>query len=96
MGPKKVQSELVKTKFTWRFLDAVRGFSLKNPSIEYKADKVKKLLGFELTPNELGCFLSQKNHGKNVLIKIQSLLSLGMIFACALTLKRQCNFYWVT
>lgn len=57
---KKVQSELGKTKFTWRFLDAVRGSALKNPPIEYKADKVKKLLGFELTPNELGCFLSHK------------------------------------
>lgn len=57
---KKVQSELGKTKFTWRFLDAVRGSTLEKPPVEYQADKVKKLLGFELTPNELGCFLSHK------------------------------------
>lgn len=57
---KKVQSELDKTKFTWRFLDAVRGSALETPPVEYKADKVKMLLGFELTPNELGCFLSHK------------------------------------
>ncbi len=58
---KKVQSELDKTKFTWRFLEAVRGSSLEKPPVEYKADKVRGLLGFELTPNELGCFLSHKN-----------------------------------
>ncbi len=57
---KKVRSELDKTKFTWHFLDAVRGSALERPPVEYKADKVKSLLGFELTPNELGCFLSHK------------------------------------
>ena len=53
---KKVQSELDKTKFTWRFLEAVKGSALEKPPAEYKADKVRGLLGFELTPNELGCF----------------------------------------
>ena len=57
---KKVQSELDKTKFTWRFLEAVKGSALETPPAEYKADKVRGLLGFELTPNELGCFLSHK------------------------------------
>ena len=57
---KKVQSELDKTKFTWRFLEAVKGSALEKPPAEYKADKVRGLLGFELTPNELGCFLSHK------------------------------------
>lgn len=57
---KKVKSELDKTKFTWRFLDAVRGSTLERLPVEYKAGKVRRLLGFELTPNELGCFLSHK------------------------------------
>lgn len=57
---KKVKSELDKTSFPWRFLDAVKGSALKSIPKEYKPTKVKKLLGFELTPNELGCFLSHK------------------------------------
>jgi glycosyl transferase family 25 len=56
----KVRAELAKTELSWRFLDAVRGSGLTEPPKEYSADKVKRLLGFELTPNELGCFLSHK------------------------------------
>ncbi len=56
----KVRSELEQTSLPWRFLDAVRGTSLKDNPKEYKPEKVKRLLGFELTPNELGCFLSHK------------------------------------
>jgi glycosyl transferase family 25 len=56
----KVKSELNKTNLQWRFLDAVRGSALTSDPKEYKAKKVKSLLGFELTPNELGCFLSHK------------------------------------
>ena len=57
---KKVRSELDKTSLKWRFLDAVRGSALASNPKEYKPAKVKNLLGFELTPNELGCFLSHK------------------------------------
>lgn len=57
---KKVKSELDKTTLNWRFLDAVRGSALSSIPKEYQPRKVKKLLGFELTPNELGCFLSHK------------------------------------
>jgi glycosyl transferase family 25 len=56
----KVRSELSKTQFPWSFLDAIRGSSLIETPKEYSAAKVKRLLGFELTPNELGCFLSHK------------------------------------
>lgn len=56
----KVKSELDKTNLQWRFLDAVRGSELTNTPKEYQPSKVKDLLGFELTPNELGCFLSHK------------------------------------
>jgi len=56
----KVKEELSKTSFTWTFLDAVDGRLLSYPIPEYDPQKVKKLLGFELTPNEIGCFLSHK------------------------------------
>jgi glycosyl transferase family 25 len=56
----KVRAELNKTDLNWRFLDAVRGSALTSAPKEYKPAKVKNLLGFELTPNELGCFLSHK------------------------------------
>ena len=56
----KVRAELGKTHLEWRFLDAVRGSALVEVPAEYKPEKVKALLGFELTPNELGCFLSHK------------------------------------
>jgi glycosyl transferase family 25 len=53
-------SELAKTTLDWRFLDAVDGRKLSYPIPEYPANKVKRLLGFELTPNEIGCFLSHR------------------------------------
>jgi len=56
----KVRVELEKTNLQWRFLDAVRGSALTSIPKEYQPAKVKRLLGFELTPNELGCFLSHK------------------------------------
>lgn len=56
----KVKSELDKTNLDWHFLDAVRGSALTSTPKEYQPEKVKNLLGFELTPNELGCFLSHK------------------------------------
>ena len=56
----KVRAELDKTSLNWRFLDAIRGSALTSAPKEYKPTKVKNLLGFELTPNELGCFLSHK------------------------------------
>ncbi len=57
---KKVRAELDKTGLKWQFLDAIRGTALTEIPKEYKPEKVKNLLGFELTPNELGCFLSHK------------------------------------
>jgi glycosyl transferase family 25 len=54
------QSELSRTNLKWSFLDAVDGSQLKSHPPEYKPHKVKRLLGFELTPNEIGCFLSHK------------------------------------
>jgi glycosyl transferase, family 25 len=56
----KVRSELSKTNLNWSFLDAVDGSQLKFPLAEYRPHKVKRLLGFDLTKNEIGCFLSHK------------------------------------
>jgi glycosyl transferase family 25 len=56
----KARSELSKTSLNWSFLDAVDGAQLKSTPPEYQPSKVKRLLGFELTPNEIGCFLSHK------------------------------------
>jgi glycosyl transferase family 25 len=56
----KARSELSKTRLSWSFLDAVDGSQLQSPPPEYQSRKVKRLLGFEMTPNEIGCFLSHK------------------------------------
>jgi len=56
----KAQSELAKTSLNWSFLDAVDGSKLQSPPPEYQPRKVKRLLGIELLPNEIGCFLSHK------------------------------------
>ena len=94
----KVSSELGKTRFQWQFLDAVRGSALVQPPKEYKAQKVKDLLGFELTPNELGCFLSHKKAwqecvNKNVptLIFEDDFYLLPHFEACIDFLLNQCN-----
>jgi glycosyl transferase family 25 len=57
---KKVTEELSKVNFSWSFMDAVDGRKLNYPIPEYPAKKVCRLLGFPLTPNEIGCFLSHK------------------------------------
>lgn len=54
----KVFQEMKKTQFQWRFLDAVDGSQLDMTRVAYDAAKVKRLLGFELTPKEIGCYLS--------------------------------------
>ena len=56
----KVVQELHKVSLPWSFLDAVDGSALQGPPKEYKALKVKCLQGYELTPNEIGCYLSHK------------------------------------
>jgi glycosyl transferase family 25 len=56
----KVKIELGKTGLAWEFLDAVDGSQLSMPFAAYSDQKVKRLLGFSLTPAELGCFLSHQ------------------------------------
>ena len=54
----KVSAELAKTPFPWRFIDAVDGRKLDLTTVPYAGDKVRRLLGFELTAKEIGCYLS--------------------------------------
>jgi glycosyl transferase family 25 len=56
----KARSELSKTNLNWDFLDAVDGSKLQSAPQEYDVKKVRRLLGFDMTANEIGCFLSHK------------------------------------
>lgn len=71
----KVEQEMQQISLPWSFLDAVDGSALQNPPSEYKAFKVKCLQGYELTPNEIGCYLSHKEAWKRcVEINIPTLI----------------------
>jgi len=55
---KKIEIEMQKTALEWRFLNACDGEHLDFSLVAYDAVKVRKLLGFELTKKEVGCYLS--------------------------------------
>ena len=55
---KRVEEQLNKTNIQWNFLDAVDGYALPEMPPSYQKSKVKRLQGYELTPGEVGCFLS--------------------------------------
>jgi len=61
---KLVEKEMQKISLPWSFLNAVDGSALIAPPIEYKPGKVKRLQGYALTPNEIGCYLSHKEAWK--------------------------------
>jgi len=46
--------------YEWCFLDAVDGRLIEGEIEEYPRKKVRRLLGFDLSPSELGCFMSHK------------------------------------
>jgi glycosyl transferase family 25 len=54
----RVRAEMAKTPFAWEFLDAVDGRVLDMRNVAYQGAKVRRLLGFELTPKEIGCYMS--------------------------------------
>ncbi|MCF8196414.1 MAG: glycosyltransferase family 25 protein [Polynucleobacter sp.] len=56
----KVVLEMQKIGTPWSFLEAVDGSALHTAPVEYRPSKVKLLQGYELTPNEIGCYLSHK------------------------------------
>lgn len=55
---KRVEEQLNKTNIEWNFLNAVDGYALPEMPSSYQKSKVKRLQGYELTPGEIGCFLS--------------------------------------
>jgi glycosyl transferase family 25 len=55
---KRVEEQLNQTNIQWRFLNAVDGYALSEMPSSYQKAKVKRLQGYELTPGEVGCFLS--------------------------------------
>jgi glycosyl transferase, family 25 len=57
----KIKNEMKKTPIKWSFCDAFDGDRLDFSKIPYSAKKVRKLLGFELTRKEIGCYLSHMN-----------------------------------
>ncbi len=61
---KAIQS-LNETNLSWDFLNAIDGRKLNESPPEYNAKKVTRLLGFELTAGEIGCFLSHKKAWQN-------------------------------
>ena len=61
---KQVEKEMQKISLPWSFLDAIDGSALTSGPIEYKPAKVKRLQGYALTPNEIGCYLSHKEAWK--------------------------------
>ena len=60
----RVEEQLNKTGIQWYFLNAVDGYALSSMPSSYKQSKVKRLQGYELTPGEVGCFLSHINAWK--------------------------------
>jgi glycosyl transferase family 25 len=54
----RVEEQLNQTGIQWQFLNAVDGYALPSMPSSYKQSKVKRLQGYELTPGEIGCFLS--------------------------------------
>ena len=65
----KVEQEMQQISLPWSFLDAVDGSALQSPPSEYKALKVNLLQGYELTANEIGCYLSHKEAWKRCVEK---------------------------
>jgi glycosyl transferase family 25 len=54
----QVRQQMENTELDWEFLDAIDGRLADFTSLLYDARKVKKLLGFELTNGEIGCYMS--------------------------------------
>lgn len=55
---KRVEQQLQDFFLDWQFLDAIDGFKLKPYPKSYNQEKVRRLQGHDLTPGEIGCYLS--------------------------------------
>jgi len=69
------ERQLKQHPFNWQFIDAVDGRKLTDEISGYPRKKVKRLLGFDLTNSEVGCFLShRKAWGQVVLDGVPGLI----------------------
>jgi glycosyl transferase family 25 len=64
---KRAREQLDNLGLSWSFIDAVDGRLIEGDISEYPRKKVKRLLGFELTSSEVGCFLSHKLVWKRII-----------------------------
>jgi glycosyl transferase family 25 len=51
---------LEKSHLQWEILEGIDGLQLQHTPPEYHEAKVSRLLGYSLTPSEIGCFLSHR------------------------------------
>jgi glycosyl transferase family 25 len=55
-----VEALATKPHLQWEILEGIDGLQLQYTPSEYREAKVSRLLGFSLTPSEIGCFLSHR------------------------------------
>lgn len=55
-----VEALATKPLLQWEILEGIDGLQLQYTPSEYREAKVVRLLGFPLTPSEIGCFLSHR------------------------------------
>ena len=55
-----VEDALKLSTLNWEILEGIDGLQLQHSPPEYRETKVTKMLGFPLTPSEVGCFLSHR------------------------------------
>lgn len=67
----------------WHVLEGIDGLQLQNSPPEYREAKVNGLLGFPLTPSEIGCFLSHRQAWVQCIEKDQPTLILEDDFCFA-------------
>ena len=67
----------------WHILEGIDGLQLQNTPPEYREAKVTRLLGFPLTPSEIGCFLSHRQAWVQCIEKDQPTLILEDDFCVA-------------
>lgn len=91
---------MAKTGLDWDFIDAIDGGSLDISQVAYNAKKVRKLLGFELTPKEIGCYLSHMEcwracvRKKQITLIFEDDFIVEPIFGEVLEKIMQCNVSW--
>jgi len=55
-----VEKQFSGINLVWEFLDATEGYQYQPSAKEYDAKKVQKLQGYQITPAEIGCFVSHR------------------------------------